>query len=278
MSGTSSSRRSSTSGRGSFSSSIPVRVSISSVSPGRRWMPRMASASSQTRSSSARPTISARTPSSMTSLTETTSPLRSGARARMMLKLSLSATSAPRSSSSTSMSGCMLTRILRPLGQDVDRAVVVLADDHAVGRRRAGELVDLVPQRGDVLARLPQGVAQLLVLGDGLGQLALGLEQPLLQGPDPLGPVGHLAPKARPPPRRGGGPPRAGGRARPHRSSLTNRRACLSGPSLGLRPPSVSDTLAPPSDGRYSSAWSPSWHGGYVMVCAWSLFSAGCAV
>ncbi len=75
----------------------------------------MASASSQTRSSSARPTTSARTPSSITSLTDTTSPLRSGGRARMTLKLSLSATSAPRSSSSASMSGCRLTRILRPL-------------------------------------------------------------------------------------------------------------------------------------------------------------------
>ena len=83
----------------------------------------MASASSQTRSSSARPTISARTPSSMTSFTDTTSPLRSGARARITLKLSLSATSAPRASSSSSMSGWRLTRIFRPL----DRMSTVLS-------------------------------------------------------------------------------------------------------------------------------------------------------
>ena len=51
------------------------------MSPGRRCMPRTASASSQTRSSSARPTTSARTPSSMTSLIVTTSPVVSGCRA-----------------------------------------------------------------------------------------------------------------------------------------------------------------------------------------------------
>ena len=75
--------------------------------------------------------------------------------------------------------------------QDVDGAVVVLADDDAVRRRRLGELVDLVAQRGDVLARLTQGVAELLVLGDGLGQLALGLEQPLLERAHPLRGVGE---------------------------------------------------------------------------------------
>ena len=75
--------------------------------------------------------------------------------------------------------------------EDVDRAVVVLADDHAVRRRRLGELVDLVAQRGDVLAGLPQRVAQLLVLADGLGQLALRLEQALLERPHALRRVGH---------------------------------------------------------------------------------------
>ena len=60
------------------------------------------------------------------------------------------------------------------------------AEERAVGRRRLGELLDLFAQRGDVLARLAQGVGQLLVLGDGLGQLALGLEQPLLERADPL--------------------------------------------------------------------------------------------
>ena len=66
---------------------------------------------------------------------------------------------------------------LATAGEHVDGAVVVLADDHAVGGRWLGELVDLVAERGDVLACLTQGVAQLLVLRDRLGELALGLER-----------------------------------------------------------------------------------------------------
>ena len=45
-----------------------------------------------------------------------------------------------------------------------------------------------------MLARLAQGGGQLLVLGDGLGELALGLEQSLLEGADALG--GVLQPAA----------------------------------------------------------------------------------
>ena len=75
--------------------------------------------------------------------------------------------------------------------EDVDGAVVVLADDHAVRRGRLGELVDLVAEGGDVLASLPQGVAELLVLGHGLRQLALRLEQALLECANALGSVGH---------------------------------------------------------------------------------------
>src|SRR4029450_11886445 len=52
------------------------------------------------------------------------------------------------------------------------------------------ELVDLVAQRGDVLASLPERVAQLLVLRDRLGQLALGLEQTFLQRAHPLRGIG----------------------------------------------------------------------------------------
>ena len=69
------------------------------------------------------------------------------------------------------------------------------AEERAVGRRRLGELLDLLAQRGDVLARLAEGVGELLVLGDGLGQLALGLQQPLLEGAHPLGGVLELAPE-----------------------------------------------------------------------------------
>ena len=156
------------------------------MSPGRRCIPRTASASSQTSSSSARPTTSARTPSSMTSLIDTTSPVSSGARASTTLKLSLRTTSLPRSSCVEVDVGVRRDLHLAAAREDVDRAVVVLADDHAVGRRRLGELVDLVAQGGDVLARLPQRVAELLVLGHRLGELALRLEQALLEGPDPL--------------------------------------------------------------------------------------------
>jgi hypothetical protein len=80
--------------------------------------------------------------------------------------------------------GMQLDLHLAAAGEDVDGAVVVLAHHHAVGRRRLGQLVDLVAQRGDVLASLTQRVAQLLVLADRLGELALGLEQALLERAD----------------------------------------------------------------------------------------------
>ena len=53
---------------------------------------------------------------------------------------------------------------LATAGEDVDRAVLVLADDDAVGAGRLSELFNLVAQGGDVLACLAQGVAELLVL------------------------------------------------------------------------------------------------------------------
>ena len=53
---------------------------------------------------------------------------------------------------------------LAAAGEHVDGAVVVDAEQGAVGRRRLGELLDLFAQRGDVLARLAQGVGELLVL------------------------------------------------------------------------------------------------------------------
>ena len=80
-------------------------------------------------------------------------------------------------------------------GEDVDGAVVVGAEERAVRRRRHRELLDLFAQRGDVLARLTQGGGELLVLGDGLGELALGLEQSLLEGADALGRVLEPAPQ-----------------------------------------------------------------------------------
>ena len=93
--------------------------------------------------------------------------------------------------------GMQLHLHLAAARQDVDRAVVVLADDHAVRRRRLGQLVDLVAQRGDVFARFTQRVAQLLVLPDRLGELALGLEQTLLEGPDTIRRIGQARPQLR---------------------------------------------------------------------------------
>ena len=70
--------------------------------------------------------------------------------------------------------------------EHVDGAVVVGLEEGAVGRRRLGELVDLLAQRRDVLACLAQGVGEFLVLRHRLGQLALGLEELLLKSSDAL--------------------------------------------------------------------------------------------
>ena len=68
--------------------------------------------------------------------------------------------------------------------EHVDGAVVVDAEERAVGRRGLGELLDLFAQGGQLLLRLLQGEGQLLVLRGGLGQLPLRLEQALLEGLD----------------------------------------------------------------------------------------------
>ena len=79
--------------------------------------------------------------------------------------------------------------------QDVHRSVVVLADDHPIRGRRPGELVHLFAEGGDVLTGLPERVGELLVLGDSLGELALGLEQTLFEHTHSLGCLGQLAPQ-----------------------------------------------------------------------------------
>ena len=76
---------------------------------------------------------------------------------------------------------------LAAAGEHVDRFVVVARQDGAVGVGGLGQLVDLFAERGDVLARLAQGVGQLLVLLDGLRELAFGLEQALFERADTLG-------------------------------------------------------------------------------------------
>ena len=80
-------------------------------------------------------------------------------------------------------------------GMDVGGAIVVQPEEGPVCRRRLGELVDLLAEGGDVLSRLTERVGQLLVLGHGLRQLALGLEQPLFQGADALRCVGEALPE-----------------------------------------------------------------------------------
>jgi hypothetical protein len=84
---------------------------------------------------------------------------------------------------------------LPPAGEHVDGAVLVLAHDHAVGRRWLGELVDFLTQRGDVITSLPQRVGELLVAGDRLRELALGLEQALLERAHPLRGLGQPRPE-----------------------------------------------------------------------------------
>src|SRR3989442_9684314 len=67
------------------------------------------------------------------------------------------------------------------LRQDVARGVLVDREIHAVGRRRRAELVDLFLERRDLLPRLVEGVHQLLVLVEGLDELAVGFPQPGLE-------------------------------------------------------------------------------------------------
>jgi hypothetical protein len=75
---------------------------------------------------------------------------------------------------------------LAPRGEHVDRTIVIRGEKRAVGRRRHGELLDLFPERGNVLARFTEGRGEAFVLGDGLGQLTLRLQDLLLQRAHPL--------------------------------------------------------------------------------------------
>ena len=76
---------------------------------------------------------------------------------------------------------------LAAAGVNVDGGVVVQPEHGAVPGRRLRELVDFISQGGDVLARLAQGVRELLVLGDGLSELALAFEQALFERAGALG-------------------------------------------------------------------------------------------
>ena len=70
---------------------------------------------------------------------------------------------------------------LAPSGEHVDRTVRIGPEECAVGGGWLGKLLDLLSKVGHVLLGRLQGEGELLVLGDGLRQLSLGLEQLLLQ-------------------------------------------------------------------------------------------------
>src|SRR5499426_746445 len=70
---------------------------------------------------------------------------------------------------------------LAALREDGDGAVLVGGEIHAVRRGRGAELVDLFLERGNLLARLVEGVHELLVLIERLHELTVGLAQLVLE-------------------------------------------------------------------------------------------------
>ena len=71
----------------------------------------------------------------------------------------------------------------------VDRSVVVVVEEGAIGRRRLTELLHFFPQRCDVVSRFTECVGQFLVLADGLRQLTLCLEKSLFKRANALGSI-----------------------------------------------------------------------------------------
>ena len=86
---------------------------------------------------------------------------------------------------------------LAPARGDVDGAVVVDTEEHPEAGRRGGELLDLLLEGEDLLPGLPEGRGQAFVLGQRLGELALGLEQALFEDPDLPGRVLQAAAEQR---------------------------------------------------------------------------------
>ena len=181
MSGTSSRTSSSVSGFGSFSMSSCVRTSISSESPARSRTSKRSSLSSATRSSSARAKTMHRRRSSRP-LLERDDLARQLAVAdeddvERLVQDDLVAL-ADHARVDVRVQG---DPHLAAAGEDVDRPVLVDPEERPVRGRRLGELLDLLAESGELLLGLLQRERQLLVLGDRVGELALGLEQPLLQ-------------------------------------------------------------------------------------------------
>ena len=185
MSGTSSRTSSSLSSLGSFSMRSWVRTSISRESPARSLTPSMSSESSATRSSSARAKIDAAPPVLELLLQGDDLagelPVADEDHVEALVEDDLVALA----DGAGVDVGVQADPHLAAAREHVDRAVLVDAEEGAVGGRRLGELLDLLAQGGQLLLGLLQGEGQLLVLRGGLGQLALRLEQALLEGLDP---------------------------------------------------------------------------------------------
>ena len=82
----------------------------------------------------------------------TTSPWRSNASAATTFSASLSMTSWPLRSSLGLDGGTHGDAQLAAAGKDIDGAVVVASQEHAVARRRLRQPVDFFAQRDDLLA------------------------------------------------------------------------------------------------------------------------------
>ena len=122
------------------------------------------SARRTTRSSSALAMTRTRSPSASSSLNITTSPTFSNSRAATTLSASLSMTSWPRCEAVEVDARAHVDAQLAAAGEDVDRVVVVAAQEGAEAGRRLGQPVDLLLELHDLVAGLAQGLGQALVL------------------------------------------------------------------------------------------------------------------
>ena len=82
---------------------------------------------------------------------------------------------------------------LAPGGHDVERAVLVAAEEHTERGRRLAELLDLLGERLDLVALRPERVGELLVLAHRLRELLAGLDELLLEDRDLAGRVREAA-------------------------------------------------------------------------------------
>jgi len=86
---------------------------------------------------------------------------------------------------------------LAATGEDVDRAVLVRLQEHAVAAGRLGEPVDLLLEGHHLVPRLAERAGELLVALGERRHPALRLGQPLLQHPQVPGGLGQPAPQHR---------------------------------------------------------------------------------